>query len=137
MENNQRAVRRAKIFWEQSQQDIKAARAKLKGGADMECGFLCLQAAVNALSAVCFLNGHFQLPSASAHALQALCRDADSRFEGLEEACQQVESVTENNPFSGVDHSAIPARDLLAQSGRILDTVKAYLKDNRKRFFAP
>ena len=134
------SVRRARVFWEQSRQDLKSARRQQRAGAYLDSRFFSLQAAVNALSAVCHLHGHFQLPNSSALQLLALCRKADPRFELLDPACAALEEAAQQNPFaqgSATGGEKTAGRASLGQSEAIVKAVRGYLKDNRKRFFAP
>ena len=133
-------LRRARVFWQQSRQDLKAAKGQLRLGGSLESGYLSLQAALNALSAVCYLSGHVQLPQSSTMHMLALCREADPRFAMLEEACMALEEAAEQNPFApprDVDEGKRAAKARYEQGSAIVQAVQTYLKDNRKRFFAP
>lgn len=133
-------LRRARLFWEQSGQDLKDAGQRLRAGANLESGYYSLQAALNALSAVCTLHGHFQLPQSSTLHMLALCRAADPRFARLDEACTALEEAAAQNPFApnpGTDGGKAAGKARLSQSNEIIKAVRGYLKDNRKRFFAP
>jgi hypothetical protein len=133
-------LRRARLFWLQSLQDLKEARRLLRAGAILHSGYASLQAALNALSAVCYLQGHVQLPQSSTMHMLSLCQGAHPRFESLAGACAALEEAAEQSPFApqpeAVDGAAA-GKARLEQSSEIIDTVRAYLKDNRKRFFAP
>ena len=133
-------LRRARLFWKQSGQDLKEARRQLRGGGCLESGYFSLQAALNALSAVCYLHGHVQLPQSSTLRMLALCRVEDARFHQLDEACMALEEAAEQNPFiapTDEDGGKAAAKARLEQSATIIKTVRTYLKDNRRRFFAP
>lgn len=140
-------LRRARMFWEQSGQDLKEARRQLRAGASLESGYFSLQAALNALSAVCILHGHVQLPQTSTLHMLALCREEDPCFDHLGEACTGLEAAAEQSPFrelaassdAGGDKAAGEAagKAHLEQCDSVIKTVRGYLKDNRKRFFAP
>ena len=134
------ALRRAQVCWEQSRQDLKRAKGKLRGGEYLESAFVSLQAALNGLATVCYLHGHFQLPLSSPVELLALCREADRHFEALEASCLALEAAAEQNPFrtppgEGADKSACQAT--YGHSDAVLSAVRGYLKENRKRFFSP
>lgn len=87
------ALRRAKLFWEQAGLDSQGARQKHKARAYLESGYLSFQAALNALTAVCYLNAKFQLPNHSAVQMAGLCAAVDTRFEAVREACEALEAV--------------------------------------------
>ncbi|MCZ6531574.1 MAG: hypothetical protein O7A08_01265 [SAR324 cluster bacterium] len=134
------SLHRARVFWEQSQQDLKTAKRQQRAGAFLDGRYFSLQAALNALSAVCHLQGHFQLPNASVLMLLALCRDVDPRFALLNQACTALEEAALQNPFvPGTDqgNGKAAGRDNLAHSEAVIKAVRGYLKDNRKRYFAP
>ncbi len=133
-------VRRAKLFWEQAGQDRKNAEMKHKAREHLESGYLSFQAALNALTVVCYLNGKFQLPNFSAVRMAALCADIDPRFEALREACAALEAVQQRSPFDAAPDAAVLAelsRTSLERGAQVLDAVRLYLKDHRKHAFAP
>ena len=70
----------------------------------------------------------------------ALCRAADPRFARLDEACVALEEAAGQNPYAptqDADGGKAVGKARLGQSGEIIKAVRGYLKDNRKRFFAP
>ena len=133
------ALRRAQLFWEQSNQDIRAAKDKLKR-APLESAYLSVQAALNALTVVSYLNGKFQLPNFSTARMAAEAAGVDSRFETLREACEALEAVQHRSPFEA-DPDPVALADLGKTSfdhGRhVIDSVRGYLKEHQKRFFSP
>jgi HEPN domain-containing protein len=133
-------LRRAKLFWEQAGQDHRAARERQRAGAPLEAAYLSFQAALNALTVVCYLNGRFQLPNFSTVRMAAQCAELDARFEAVRESCETLEAVQERGPFDAEpDPDALAAlgKASLAQSDQVVEAVRAYLKEHRKRFFAP
>ena len=134
------SIRRAQLFWEQSAQDLKAAKAESKGRDFLQSSFMSLQAAVNALSAVCHLHGHFQLPPGNPSQLAALCAETEPRFAELIDACPALGQALERNPFDphrDAEEEAALSRRCLAELEPLLRLVKGYLNDNRERFFKP
>lgn len=133
-------ARRAKLFWEQAGQDHKRAEKKHKAREHLESGYLSFQAALNALTVVCYLNGKFQLPNFSAVRMAALCADIDPRFEALREPCAALEAVQQRSPFDTAPDAADLAelsRASLEHGTQVLDAVRRYLKDQRQHAFAP
>lgn len=133
-------LRRARVFWRQSGEDLKGAKGKLRAGAYLDSGYFSLQAALNALSAVCYLHGHVQLPQSSTLRMLALCRAADPRFHELDGACMALEDAAGQDPFAPpkeADGGKAASKARLQQSTAIIQAVRAHLKHNRKRFFAP
>lgn len=134
------ALRRAQVMWEQSGDDLRAAKGKLREREPLEASFFALQAAVNALAAVARLSGEFQLPHHSPMQLLGICADADERFAALHEPCVALETVQEQDPFRG-EHSpeelTRQGKAALAHATMVHKTVRAYLKTHRRRFFAP
>jgi len=133
-------LRRARMFWEQGQADLAEAKRLRRAGSHLDSSYLSFQAAINALTSVCYLHGEFRVPNFSTVQLAALLQGFDAQFERVEAAAQALESAQELNPFAG-------ERDLAEEQRRaeefydhgysIVKTVRGYLKANRKRFFAP
>jgi len=134
------ALRRARLFWAQAGQDQKAAAQKHKGRAYLESGYLSFQAALNALTVVCYLNGKFQLPNFSAVQMAALCAEIDPSFEAVRESCAALEAVQQRSPFDAAP-DAVALAELshasLEHGAQVLDAVRAYLQVHRRRAFAP
>ena len=135
-------IRRARVFWEQSAQDLKEARRMLRRKDFLRSSFLSLQAAMNGLAAVCHLHGHFQLPTGGPAQLLGLCAQADPRFGEQVGAYPALERVLEQEPFapgraSETEVEAAFGRQCLEEGERLLESVKGYLRENRERFFAP
>jgi hypothetical protein len=101
---------------------------------------LSFQAALNALTVVCYLNGRFQPPNFSTARMAALSAELDPRFEAVRAACDALESVQHRSPFEAEpDPVALGelGRSSLSHSTQVVEAVRAYLKEHRKRFFAP
>jgi len=131
-------LRRARLVWEQSRADLKSARASHKSGLFMHSSFLCLQSAMNGLSAICQLHGHFQLPTGGPAQLLALCAQSDPGFPAME--FPQLERVLGRNPFAPDDASdPAPAfsQACLSEGEALSKSIQRYLKANKGRFFAP
>jgi len=131
-------LRRARLAWEQSQADLKSARASHKAGQFIKSSFLCLQSATNGLAAICQLHGHFQLPSGGPAQLLALGIRSDPAFPSAE--FPHLERVLERNPFAP-DKTSDPAsefsRACLSECEALGKSIRSYLKANKGRFFAP
>ena len=133
-------IRRARVFWEQSAEDLKSARALLKRKEFVQSSFLSLQASLNGLGAVCHLHGHYQLPTGGPARLLGLCAQADPRFGEAMAGFPALERVVEQEPFSPErrpEQEAALGKECLAEGERLLKLVKGYLKEHRARFFAP
>lgn len=134
------ALRRARLMWRQAQDDLKAAARRRKSQAHLECGYLSLQAAINALTVVCYLHGQFRPPNFSAARMAFLCQTLDPRFAALADACTVLEQVQSYSPF-GVP-AAPEALTQASQAGleagtAVVGAVRDYLREHRRRFFAP
>ncbi|MBI4082668.1 MAG: HEPN domain-containing protein [Candidatus Lambdaproteobacteria bacterium] len=131
-------LRRARVYWEQSRADLKLSRRRLREGAFLECAYFSLQAATNALSTVCRLHGHVQLPQHSLGRLAELCAEADGRFRGPAPSLAALEAVMARSPFEPPQPDAeAQSRACLDHAETILDTVRGYLREHRRRYFAP
>jgi len=131
-------LRRARLFWEQSQADLRSARSLHRSRDYVHSSFLSLQAVTNGLSAVCHLHGHFQLPTGGPTQLLALCAQADAQFASLELA--HLERAMERNPFApdeGQDPAPAFSQACLAEGEAVIESIQRYLKANKSRFFAP
>lgn len=134
------ALRRAKVFWQQARQDAKSAAKKRRAGDHLESGYLSFQAAINALTVVCYLQGTFQVPNYSATKMASLCQDVDARFAALGPACAALEEVQAHSPFQPAAEPAVLAelsRASLEHGQAVVETVRGFLKEHRRRFFAP
>ena len=133
-------LRRARNYWEQSGEDCKDAGRRLQQHHWLDASYLDYQSAVNALICVCYLHGEIRVPANSAVQLAALCAADAPRFAELEEACAELEDVLQRGPY---DAGRDPGEEeRLAQSCRthadtVRNTVRGYLKENRKRYFKP
>lgn len=137
---NEEVVRRAEVFWRQSRDDLKAARRALKGHEHLECSYLSFQAALNALTSVCYLQGRVQLPNFSTVQLAAICAEHDGRFAALEEPAGSLETVQRWDPFrteTAPEDAPALARENYRHGEAVLNTVRGYLKEHRRRFFRP
>lgn len=134
------SLRRAQLIWRQSEDDLRSARSYLRRGEALEACFNSLQTVVNSLSALSILAGHFQLPHHSPLRLLEMCVELDERFSGLQEACAALEGVQEQDPFrsSGTPEDiAQQGKQSVEHATAIQKAVRNYLKEHRKRFFAP
>ncbi len=130
-------MRRGGAYWAQGRADLKEARARLRKGRPLDSAYMSLQAAINALSAVCYLNGVARIPNHGAQALLALCAEADGRFDALVEDCAVLETVQERNPHDPEADAAEEARFAASCHGHgeaVIRMVKGYLKEHRRRF---
>lgn len=139
-----RTLRRAKLFWEQCQADLKEARALLKRKQPVRSSFLSLQGATNGLSALCHLQGHFQLPAGGPAQLLALFASGAPEFPGENLGFPALERVMEQQPFSapqsggdGGGGGAEFGKQCLAEAEALRKLLKRFLKANRNRYFAP
>ncbi len=133
-------LRRAQAYWQQGQADLKEARRHRRARAHLESAYFSFQAAVNALVSVCYLEGHYQVPTHSVLRLTGLLQGHDERFAALQAAAESLEGAQQLNPFAAERDAAqeqAQARLYYDQSAAILDAVRAYLKVHRKRYFSP
>ncbi len=134
------ALRRARLLWQQGGSDLNSARVRRKEGAHLESAYLSFQAAINALSAVCYLHGQFRIPNFSPVQLASLCEGFDGQFSALAAPCAELEGVQKHGPFdAATDGQALGtlSKDALQRSLAVQDAVRRYLTANRKRFFTP
>ncbi len=133
-------LRRARLFWEQGQADLKEARRLMRARSCLDSSYLSVQAALNALTCVCHLHAEFRVPNFSPLRLLAVLQDFDPGFAALEGAAQALEAAQALNPFAAERDAAEEQRQsrlYYDQSDLILGAVRAYLRTHRRRFFAP
>jgi len=133
-------IRRARLFWEQGGEDLKSARALLRRKAYMQSSFFSLQGAVNGLSALCHLQGHYRLPGGGPTQLLALLAGGAPELARDAGPLGTLDQVTEHDPFAEPepgDDLAAHCRACLDEAERLMKRLKAYLKANRKTYFAP
>jgi len=133
-------IRRARVFWLQSQDDLKLARRHLRRRSYHDGSFLSMQAALNALSTVCRLHGHFMPPQHGLREMLGLCGQCDPRFDAVLAGEAALDTVPERNPFAPADPPEAAeafTRSCLAEAEQVVGAVRGYLKEHRRRFFAP
>lgn len=131
-------LRRAKLFLEQAGADLKEAQRHLRKGAALESGYLSLQAAMNAMSALAHAHGDYRLPSHSpARLAQHLCDgplalapdDEAGRTPWLDPAAA-LEAVQMRGPFDATRDPAAEKAEAAAHleyAGALLKLVKKAL----------
>ncbi len=132
--------RRGEAYLEQSRDDLKTARRMVKDGRPLDGAYLSFQAAANALSAVCFLNGVVRVPNHSTVALLAACREADPSFSAPEDACAELEAVQARNPFGSgrdPDEEKRFARACQTHGAAVVKAVEKYFKKKKKHKTPP
>lgn len=136
-------LRRARTFWEQSGLDLAEARRRLRGGDGLDASYLSFQAAINALTSLCYLHGEFRVPNHSATQLAARLQELEPELDptpALAEAAAALDAVQGLTPYAAQrnpDDERRHGRLYYDHGSAILNTVKRYLKRHRKRFFAP
>jgi HEPN domain-containing protein len=134
------AIRRARVFWEQSRADLREARRRMRARAYLDSSFLSFQASLNALTSVCHLHGEYRVPNFSTARLAALLQGVDAHFERVQAPALALEAVQELNPYAPERDEAQErrqSREHYDHSDSILKAVRGYLKTHRRRFFAP
>ena len=141
VQESERSIQRAKVSWEQSKEDLEMAKSMIKTHPDTSC-LLSSQAAINAFSSILQAHGHFQLPAYSSTELLNLCNSVSPAVEEARSKCSVLDSALNRDLFG---HSSLKniqftpafARTSFEASRKILRIVRAYLKENRQRFFDP
>ena len=136
-------IRRARTFWEQSRLDLAEARRRLRAGEGLDASYFSFQAAINALTSLCYLHGEFRVPNHSTTQLTARLQELAPEFGEtpvLAEAAAALEAVQGMTPYApqrDADEERRRGRLYYDHGSAILSAVKHYLKRHRKRFFAP
>ena len=135
-----RSLQRAKVMWEQSNDDLRTARDLQNTNPELSC-LQSVQAAINALSSLLEAQGFFQLPSYSAVELLDLCVQQNANeLESTRSACYILDSSLERDVFGNTQQKNIRftspyAKTCLGAARQIHEAVRRYLKKNRDLFF--
>ena len=131
---SERSIQRAKVSWEQAQEDLKTAQSYIKTHPDRS-SLQSTQAAMNALSAVLDAQGHFQLPAYSTNELLSYCVKIDPLFESLRSPCHVLDSTLERDFFGKPRSPSVPFTPAFAKAcyraaKTVLEGVQAYRKQH-------
>ncbi|MDH5750996.1 MAG: HEPN domain-containing protein [Deltaproteobacteria bacterium] len=151
-------LERARGHWLQAGESLALAEKMLAGGAALDCCFMSVQAASNALVALGLPTGRYVLPAHSPVALAEECLAALGQageneekegnpplaglteLEKLPEACRALEEVAGLSPFGLARDEKVEAAlapRALEGAARVLDMVGRFLAANAGRFFTP
>ena len=141
IEENERSINRGRISWEQSKEDLEMAKSFIKTNPDTSC-LLSNQAAINAFSSILHAKGYFQLPAYSSTEMLNLCSSVISEIEDAREHCKVLDSSLNRDLLGQVRQKNISFNSAFAKtsykaSQEIQKIIKAYLKQNKDRFFEP
>jgi HEPN domain-containing protein len=137
-----RSLQRAKVMWDQSNDDLRTARDLQNSNPELSC-LQSVQAAINALSSLLEAQGFFQLPSYSAVELLDLCVQQNANeLESTRSACYILDSSLERDIFGNTQQKNIRftppyAKTCQGAARQIHEAVRRYLKNNRDLFFTP
>ena len=93
---SERSIRRGKISWEQSQEDLVQAKTKIKTEPQISC-MLSVQASINAMSSILETKGHFQLPAFSCVEILDQALQYLSELENIRSQCYVLDSSLERD----------------------------------------
>ena len=91
-QESERSIKRAKVSWEQSKEDLEMAKSMIKTHPDTSC-LLSSQAAINAFSSILQAHGHFQLPAYSPTEMLNQCSSVSPAFEKARSMCAVLDSA--------------------------------------------
>ena len=91
-----RALRRARISWEQSQEDLRIAKSRIRDSPEVSC-LQSTQVAINALGSVLEAQGHFQLPAFSSVEMLDACVSIVADLESIRSQCYVLDSMLERD----------------------------------------
>ena len=97
---SERSIRRGRVSWEQSQEDLKLARSFIKSAPQKSC-LLSIQASINAISSILEVQGHFQLPAFSCVELLDQSIPHAQELEGIRPQCYLLDSSMERDVMGG------------------------------------
>ncbi|MEE2716042.1 MAG: hypothetical protein VX610_01325 [SAR324 cluster bacterium] len=91
-----RAIRRARVSWEQAQEDLRIAKSRIRDSPEVSC-LQATQAAINAFSSVLEAQGHFQLPAFSSVEMLDACVTVAPDLESIRSQCYVLDSMLERD----------------------------------------
>ena len=140
-QESERSIKRARVFWEQSKEDLKMAKSIIKTHPDTSC-LLSSQATINAFSSILQAHGHFQLPAYSSTEMLNQCSSVSPMFLQAQSQCAVLDSAINRDLLGHTSPKNIQftpafARTSFEASTQIHKIVRAYWQENRQRFFDP
>ena len=140
-QESERSIRRGKISWEQSKQDLEMAKSFIKTSPDTSC-LLSNQAAINGFSSILFSKGFFQIPAYSSIEMLNLCSSVFPEFEKTRKHCEILDSSLNRDLLGqsrqkNISFTQTFAKTSYNSSMAIQKIIKAYLEQNKDLFFDP
>ena len=140
-QESERSIRRARVSWEQSKDDLEMAKSMIKSNPDTSCLFSS-QATINAFSSILQAQGNFQLPAYSSTEMLNQCNSVSSIFEQARSQCAVLDSTIDRDLLGNTSQKNIQftpafAKTSFEASRKILKIVRSYWRENRQRFFDP
>ena len=141
VQESERSIKRARVFWEQSKDDLEMAKSMIKTHPDTSC-LLSSQAAINAFSSILQAHGHFQLPAYSSAEMLNLCSSVSPEFNLAQSQCAVLDSAIDRDLLGHTSPKNIHftpafARTSFEASKKIHKIVRSYWEENKQRFFDP
>ncbi len=140
-QESERSIRRARVSWEQSKDDLEMAKSMIKSHPDTSCLFSS-QATINAFSSILQAHGNFQLPAYSSTEMLNQCNSVSNIFEQARSQCAVLDSTIDrdflgNTSQKNIQFTPAFAKTSFEASRKILKIVRAYWQENSQRFFDP
>ena len=134
---SERSIRRGRVSWEQSQEDLKLAGSFIKSAPQKSC-LLSVQASINAISSILEIQGYFQLPAFSCVEMLDQSIPHAHELEGIRPQCYLLDSSMERDVMGRENQQHIVFTVAYARSchkaGRIvLSAIRNYWKENPSR----
>ena len=133
---SERSLKRCKVSWEQSQEDLAQAKANVKTKPEISC-LMSVQASINAISSILEANGHFQLPAFSCVEMLDLALQYHEDLEKIRSQCYVLDSSLERDVMGNAQQKNLkfttPYARTCHQAGQtVLKSVKNYWKSGPK-----
>ena len=132
-EISERSIRRGRVSWDQSHEDLKLAGSFIKSAPQKSC-LLSVQASINAISSILEIQGHFQLPSFSCVELLDLSIPHAQELEGIRLQCYLLDSSMERDVMDSENQQHIGftvayARSCHKAGSIVLSAIRDYWKE--------
>ena len=138
---SEQSIRRGKVSWEQSKEDLEMAKSFIKTNPDTSC-LLSNQAAINAFSSILYTQGYFQLPAYSSTEMLNLCSSVTSEVEEARVHCDVLDSSLNRDLLGQARQKNISFTSAFAKTSykaslEIQKIIKVYWDQNKDKFFDP
>ena len=128
-------IRLASIYWKQSASDLKSSKFSLLLRKYSKSSMLSVQAAMNALTALCIANNRYQNPTYNLSELLLVSCKFYEKLDVLKEICQEMDQIQEMTPFTEAKRQGKlmdkqTAKKMPPKAKKVQEACKQIIKEN-------